>query len=279
MKKIWMKGPKWIRIGVCIILAIGFIHILHAITLDRIIQYKEITFYSETWPIELDGYRIVFVSDTHEISYRRLSRVVDNINAWQPDILLLGGDIMALQDGRGGTQHYRQTLGLLARVDAVDGIFGVTGNHDVTRWLFDFMEELEMTPLLNEGLHIHPGFFLAGVDDYWAGRPCFETATYGASEGDFVLAISHNPDAVMSGDTSNVDLVLSGHTHGGQITFFGLWAPYFTFDNFTTHGQRFLSGWSYGDDGTPVFVSNGVGEYLPRIFARPQVIFLTMRSE
>jgi len=138
------------------------------------------------------------------------------------------------------------------------------------------METYGITPLPNEGRHIRDNFYLAGVEDI-SRQANISGATENALEDDFILLLAHNPDISMMQNTNGIDLILSGHTHGGQITFFGIWAPYLTFTNhITNYGQRFRSGWSESKDGVPVFVSNGVGEYFPRVFARPQVIILTL---
>jgi len=86
----------------------------------------------------------------------------------------------------------------------------------------------------------------------------------------------------MKQDTESVDLILSGHTRGGHITFFGVWAPMLAFrKTITDSGQRFMSGWSESRDGIPVYVSNGTGKYtdIPRVFARPQIIIITLHTE
>jgi len=257
-------------IGVIVTIIIGVIHIIHALTLDRIIQYKEIPFYSPRWPRHLDGYRIAFVTDTHSISNARLQAVVDELNIRDIDLLLLGGDFWT---------HYERSLAVLANTKTTDGIFGVEGNHDCHVRLFASMERHGMTPLSNNGVRVRGGFFLAGVEDLWNHNSCVATATEGAGD-DFVLLISHNPDVTMRQDTSGVDLTLSGHTHAGQIRFFGLWAPYFTISRaITNYRHRFMSGWAVSRDGTPVYVSNGTGTYVPRVFARPQVIIFSMYSK
>jgi len=169
---------------------------------------------------------------------------------------------------------------ILSRVQAADGIFGVAGNHDTLFNLYQTMEANGITPLSNSGLHLHKGFFLSGVQDLLTGHANIAQAISGAYPGDFVLLVSHNPDISMRQDTTGVDLILSGHNHGGQITLFGLWAPALAPRfGITRYGQRFMSGWSYSQDGTPVFTSNGIGEYLPRVFARPQVIVITLRHQ
>jgi len=261
MKKMFRK----ILLGLSVIVAA--VHLIHALTLDRIIQYKEVPFQSPKWPSELNGYRIAFVTDTHGISNTRLQQIVDELNARDIDLLLLGGDFWA---------HYERVLPMLAQVETTDGIFGVEGNHDIHPRLFAEMIRHGMVPLSNSGYRVREGFWLAGVEDLFNRNPCIASATSGAGE-DFVLLLTHNPDITKRQDTTGVDLTVAGHTHAGQIRFFGVWAPLFTFTNIVTnYGHRFVSGWAMSKDDTPVYVSNGIGAVGPRVFARPQVIIFTM---
>jgi len=252
---------------------IVLIHVIHAVTLDRVIQYKEVPFYSERIPEEMKGYRIAFIVDTHNISEVRLQEVVRRLNDEELDLLILGGDF-----SRGEGEPAR-SIEILSQVVATDGIYGVEGNHDRFRELFAAMEEHNMHPLSNSGAYIRENFYLAGVEDIWRRAPDIAEATAGAGEDSFVILVSHSPDVSMEQDTRNVDLILSGHTHGGQITFFGLWAPALAIDWVTSYGHRFMSGWAESRDGTPVYVSNGTAGYYPRVFARPQVILFTLYPE
>ena len=261
--------------GVFIIsMLIVFVHIVHAVTLDRIIEYTEITFSSPALPSEMDGYRIAFITDTHTISETRLQTVVNELNQQNLDLLLLGGDFAT------NVARMQQTVEILARIEATDGAFGVAGNHDCYISLFAAMEANGMTPLANSGVHIGENFFLAGVEDLWNRNPNIAHTLEGAHADDFVILLSHNPDVSMQQDTSAVHLTLSGHTHGGQVAFFGIWAPFFTVTrHLTAYGQRFRAGWAESYDGMPVFVSRGIGEYIPRVFARPEVILITLLAE
>ena len=256
-------------------LIIAVIHTIHALTLDRVIEYKEISFSSPRVSPELEGYRIAFVVDTHRMAEERLWDVVNELNQRSLDLLILGGDMSSI------TAEMQRAIAILSHITATDGIFGAEGNHDNHMNLFAAMEAHGITPLSNNGLPIRENLFLAGVEDLWNRNPDIEKAIEDSQPEDFVLLVSHNPDVTMQQDTTGVDLILSGHTHGGQITFFGIWAPYFTFGggSITDYGQRFRSGWALSRDGTPVFVSQGTGEYLPRVFARPQVILLTLHHE
>ena len=261
------------KMALAVFSIILFTHIIHAFTLDRIVEYTEVSFYSPNLPPRLDGYRIAFIVDTHYMSVGRMTGIVDELNQRELDLLVLGGDFAMIAGG----MQMRTALEIFSQIETTDGIYGVEGNHDNYRHLFAAMEAHGMMPLSNSGYHVREGIFIAGVHDLWNRSPNVAAAVEGARPDDFVLLISHNPDVAMQQDTTHVDLILSGHTHGGQITFFGLWAPYLTiFNSITDYGQRFRAGWSESRDGTPVYVSRGVGEYLPRVFARPQVVIITL---
>jgi len=262
-------------IGLLIAL-VPLIHIAHALTLDRTIRFVELEFASDNWPQELDGYRIAFMTDFHTITDEAMREIAAELNRRDIDLLLLGGDFSMWHS------HYQGTLREIAAINAADGIFGVDGNHDTHTLLFAAMRQHGMTPLDNTGLHIRDGFFLAGVHDMWNRNPDIAAAIAGANVGDFVLLVSHNPDVTMAQSTAGVDLVLSGHTHGGQITFFGF-PVYLLRDHITSYGTRFARGFARqtASDDAAVFTSSGVGTYynIPRIFARPEVVIFTMRSK
>ena len=257
-----------------IVAVIPMIHVAHALTLGRTIRYLEIEFRSANWPTELDGYRIAFMTDMHVISDDSMRRVTAELNSRNLNLLLLGGDFSMRSD------HYRGTIREISKIITTDGIFGVEGNHDNYRRLFRAKEQYGITPLDNAGVHIRDGFYLAGVQDMWNRRPCITTAVAGAYENDFILLVSHNPDVSMVQPTAGIDLILAGHTHRGQVAFFG-YPMYLLWGSITDYGTRFGHGFAYSAAGVPVFTSSGVGVYymLPRIFARPEVVIFTMYSE
>ncbi len=170
---------------------------------------------------------------------------------------------------------------ILSAVQVSYGVYGVEGNHDNHAELFAAMEKYGIVPLSNSGVSVREGLFLAGVEDLWNRSPDIASAIEAAREDDFVLLLSHNPDVAMRQNTANVDLILSGHTHGGYVTLFGAFAPALVWSgDITEYGGDFMSGWAKSRDGTDVFISNGTGyfEAIPRVFARPQVILLTLKT-
>ncbi|MCL2588151.1 MAG: metallophosphoesterase [Oscillospiraceae bacterium] len=249
---------------------IVLVHAIHALTLDRIVVYNEISFTSPNVPADMDGYRIAFVTDIHLEFEGRLERVVAELNQREIDLLLLGGDFTFNSD------DLTAAMSLVSQITAPDGMFGVEGNHDHYEALFAAMEAHGITPLSNNGVYVRDGFFLAGVEDLWNRNPDIATAIAEAGSDSFILLLSHNPDLTMQQDTTHVDLILSGHTHGGQLNFFGRWSIGLDSGIISDYGTRFRGGWAASRDGTAVYVCRGIGEYYPRVFARPEVTLLTL---
>ncbi|MCL1788058.1 MAG: phosphatase PAP2 family protein [Defluviitaleaceae bacterium] len=266
-----LTNPKIIKIVlISAASATVLIHLVHAFTLDRMVVYNEITFASANLPAHMDGYRIAFVTDTHSETGRRVRGIVDELNHRNIDLLLLGGDFTFDKN------ELTHVLDLLSQVNAPDGIFGVEGNHDKYEILFPAMEERGMVPLSNSGQYVRDGFFLAATEDLWNRDPDVQAAIAGAGPGSFVLLLAHNPDTTMERDTNGVDLVLSGHTHGGQMNLFGAISIGLDTRIISEYGDRFKGGWAESADGVPVYVSRGIGDYYPRIFARPEVTIITL---
>jgi len=265
------KKKKVIKTFIYVLLGIiVLVHLVHAVTLDRIVNYREITFTSPYIPVAMDGYTIVFLTDLHADTGRRLSGIVEELDGRQLDLLLLGGDFTFDKD------DVESTMDLLAQIHTRDGVFGVEGNHDDYQILFPAMEAHGFTPLSNDGVYLRDGFFIAGVEDLWNRNPNVATATAKASDDSFILLLSHNPDVTMTQDTSHVNLTLSGHTHGGQFNIFNRISIGLDTRIISDYGNRFKGGWANSRDNTPVYVCNGVGEYYPRVFARPEVTIITL---
>lgn len=271
-----MKAKKmlWLKIVAAGIAVIVAIHILSMLTLDRTMQYVYTNYTSNKVDETLDGYKIAFVTDTHLISDQQLLDIVTHINDEDVDLFLLGGDHPT-------SKTVGHTMEILSTAQAKDGIFGVEGNHDSYKALFEAQQRYGIHPLDNTGTRIRQGLYLGGVQDLWNRTPDAKQALRGSRNEEFKLLLSHNPDYAMHQEAAQADLILSGHTHGGQITFFGVWAPALSArHSITDYGQRFMTGFCKGIDNVDVYVSNGSGflPSVPRLFARPQVIFLTLRS-
>ncbi|MCW2816459.1 MAG: metallophosphoesterase [Nocardioides sp.] len=230
-------------------------------------------------PAEHDGLRVVLLTDLHvgalhDASWTR--EVVDLVMAQEPDLVLLGGDLV---DGRPG--DVADYLDPLAALDAPLGVHGVIGNHelltgddDARRWI-EVYEGLGVDVLANESVELGPGLVLVGVHDATGTgdlAPDPERALAGVDPDDTLLHLAHEPRQVEDlPPGSGVDLQLSGHTHGGQ-----LW-PVHLLVGLT---DPVVAGYDADVDGVPVLVSRGVGTSGPpaRVLAPPEVDVVVLRT-
>ncbi len=212
-------------------------------------------------PPERDGLVLVALSDLHLgtlIGERWLKRLVGRVEELHPDLLLVVGDLV---DGNVG--HVESLLPNLKRLRAPLGVWAVTGNHEFYAGLersVALFEQAGFSVLRDRWSQVVPGLVLAGVDDLTArgqfgqnGRPV-EKALAGRPAGATIL-LSHSPLEVSKASADRVGLMLSGHTHNGQI-----W-PF----NYLVALRYPLMGGRYQLDGLTVVVSRGAGTWGPRM--------------
>ncbi len=250
------------------------------------VELKEFTFTSSDLPEEFDGTRIILLTDIHRSWYFSQSRVaslVDRVNGLEPDLVVLGGDYVYKN-----TDYEASCFVELSRLEAPLGCFAVLGNHDYGEHddrrgenpskAVEAVADAGITLLDNQAIWIEKAgaqIRLGGVEDKQTGNPEVGPTIEEASADDFILLVSHNPDVAEELPKGTIDLMLSGHTHGGQITFFGLWAPSIP----SSYGQKYRTG-AIVTETTTVIVSNGIGTIFPplRFFAPPQIVEITLRS-
>ena len=169
-------------------------------------------------PPSFDGFTILQLSDLHvDISEAAMERVVGLLRDLRYDICVLTGDY------RGKTYGpYEATLAGMARVRAAlkGPIYGVLGNHD-TICMLPGLEEMDIRMLLNESDAIVRGgqrIHLVGIDDaHFYRMDNIEKAAAGIPNDEFSILISHTPEIYRQAAHADFNLLLSGHTHGGQI--------------------------------------------------------------
>ncbi|MFZ5392279.1 MAG: metallophosphoesterase [Patescibacteria group bacterium] len=241
------------------------------------IKVENIT-YRKDVPAAFSGYKIVYLSDIHYgpfFSDERLAEMVERVNGLRPDLILLGGDYIFDK-----TDQIEPVFQGLSQLKAKDGVFAVLGNHD--HWedpdvSWKCMREAGIVALDNKATWIVRGgekIRLGGVGDWWNDKVDFEPTIAGTTKGDLVILLSHNPDVAELEDSGLVDLILSGHTHAGQLTLFGQWGVIPSF-----YGQKYRQSWAKAQE-TDVYVSRGVGNtFLPlRFWARPEITVLTLEN-
>jgi predicted MPP superfamily phosphohydrolase len=173
-------------------------------------------------PRALDGLRIVQLSDIHHSSFTgsaQIKRAIETANSLEPDIVALTGDYVSHERG-----YAAPCAEMLGRLRARYGVFAVLGNHD--HWtdaalITDLFCLADIRMLVNEGMRFEArgaSFWLAGVDDTMVGLEDLSLALAGSRRDEMKLLLAHNPVILRRAARAGVDLVLSGHTHGGQVT-------------------------------------------------------------
>jgi hypothetical protein len=228
-------------------------------------------------PAAFDGYRIVQLSDLHVggISPKEVaSRWVRLANAEKADLAVLTGDYVT-----SGVAFHDDIAEVMAGLDAKDGTFASLGNHDYFGEgdpLIDKIRARGVTVLRNESHRIERGgesIRLAGVDDTWTGRADLGRTLEGG-DGQRTVLLAHDPDVFEEAARLGADLVLSGHTHGGQVAF-----PFLVRQiNLSRLVHRHTYGlYSHGD--STLYVHGGLGTTGPpfRLGVPPEVVVLTLR--
>lgn len=236
---------------------------------------------------------VALAADFHAGPYKQTSwmeKTVSAIMASNPDIIVLAGDFVF--DDKEQVKY----LEPLKKLYAPLGVYAVLGNHDYAadkkdmlgaeglaraQAVAETLKSCGIKVLINKGVKINlinnDFLFLFGVDDIWTGRANLQTAlaTLGLNNMPHPsIVISHNPDEVSAAENWGADLVLSGHTHGGQIRlpFLGPVPP--LPDEL---GRKYDKGiFDFGK--TQLFITNGAGEIgaRARLFNPPEVAILTL---
>ena len=257
--------------------------LLYPLYLASRLDTVEEIFLSPLLPPAFDGWKIGYVSDIHYGALLREDRVrtlAERVNAWQADVLLLGGDYG--EDALGAAAFWQLHPGFRAKAC----VAATVGNHDRTppegslQAILSAMEADGVTPAVNDAVRLEKDgatLALASTDDYFNGEPDLQQTKNACQGADYTIFFPHNPDILpetyqMPGGPF-FQLALCGHTHGGQVTVLGR-----ALKSSSMYGNRYVSGW-YRENGVDILVSNGVGvSALPvRLGARPQVHLITLK--
>jgi Predicted phosphohydrolases len=254
----------------------------------RWLKIAHIEIESADIPESFNGKRIVFISDVHHgkhFSRKRVAGLVDKINALNPDFIVIGGDNVLLD-----TVYIRPFFDEILRLKSKYGIYEVMGNNDFfTSALLttSLMQRNKIKNCNNKSFWVRIGsdsIKIGGLDDISDGKQIPDSTLHDVKKNDFCILISHRPGIIPTIKTDRIDLTLSGHTHGGQITFLGLWAPILP-STYTEGFQFFDFGiyqkYRYGlikSDNRQSYVTSGVGGSIPfRLFCRPEIAVLELK--
>jgi len=242
------------------------------------IAIRKYNFFCNDVPSSFDGVKIVFLSDIHHgrtFQLEKLKALIELTNNLHPDIILLGGDYVTHDAGSIIT-----FFDAACELSAPLGIFGVLGNHDRNTDALlseQCMSEAGITLIDNYAVWVYKGddrIRIGGVGDLTTNIQDIEPMLEGTIKEDLMILVTHHPDYAELLPENRIDLMLSGHTHGGQISFLGKWVPPWP----SAAKMKYLTG-VVKEGNTTVIISNGIGTVGPpiRIFATPQIWEITLR--
>ncbi|MEA2174977.1 MAG: uncharacterized protein QOD00_2569, partial [Blastocatellia bacterium] len=230
-------------------------------------------------PQGFEGFRIAQISDVHHsrlVSIEEVRRVVELAQGTGADLIVLTGDY---------TTAYRRYIEpcaeALGDLRAPEGVWAVLGNHDHytdPQLTMRALERAHINVLNNANTVIRRGgerLQLAGIDDWsWNGTD-WPRALYGLDQKSPTVLLSHQPRVLDVAESEKVSLILSGHTHGGQLKLPFIGAP----ARFGVEDFKYLRG-LYEREGTQLYVSRGTGVIgLPlRFGVRPEIAVIRLRG-
>lgn len=242
-------------------------------------QLSETDIFIRDLPEAFEGFRIAQISDVHHsrlVSIEEVRRVVELAQSAKPDMVVLTGDYTTAY--RRYIEPCAEALGALV---APEGVWAVLGNHDHytdPQLTVRALERAHIHVLNNANTIIRRGqdtLQLVGIDDWdWNGTD-WPRAFHGVDRKRASILLSHQPRVFDLAETENVSLILSGHTHGGQIRLPLIGAP----ARFSKQ-LKYLRG-LYERNGTQLYVSRGTGVIgLPvRFGVPPEIAVLRLRRK
>ncbi len=228
-------------------------------------------------PQAFDGYRIAFLTDPHIAPFMRRGfyrEVVAQVRRFDPEAVLLGGDFVTWR------RHIPLIADLLlADLRARDGVFAVLGNHDYwagAEQVVEAMSACAVQFITNRAVTFARGddvLQLVGIDEVYRGNPDVDRAFVALQGNSPCIALSHHPDIIDLLAGRRVDLLLCGHTHGGQIRF-----PFFGAVVVPSRHEATYAAGFHRLGNVLMYVSRGIGAIPPlRILCRPEVATFVLR--
>ena len=204
---------------------------------------------------------VVQISDLQVSEYyetNRLDKVIEKVNAQKPDILLFTGDLFDNY-----SKYPEQRAPMIEKLNAFKaniGKYAVWGNHDygggAVRVYEDVMSAGGFTVLRNQGetLTLSDGrqVFLGGLDDSLLGNPSVSDTLAYRQNYDYAITMTHEPDVADGFIGTDTQLVLAGHSHGGQV-----WLPFYPIKNVLA--EKYTRGLYQLDAITQLYVNTGIG--------------------
>jgi predicted MPP superfamily phosphohydrolase len=230
-------------------------------------------------PQPFDGLKLVHLTDIHHskfVSFNDVFRMVGLSNQQDPDLVLLTGDYITWSK-----KFIGPVAEALRSLKSRLGVYAVLGNHDIrvsADQVTQALKKVQIEVLRNASARIDLGgdsLWIGGVDEYIYGQSDIPEATKDVPRSQPKILLAHNPEIMDEAAGHQVDFVLAGHTHGGQIKI-----PYMRSLNVVTQpGRKILEGFVRRGK-TQMYISRGLGKVVVpvRIFCPPEIPVFYLRA-
>jgi predicted MPP superfamily phosphohydrolase len=272
-----MTRRQFIRLG-GVIGATGLLAIYPTFIERYLIQTNHYVIAVPNLPQAFSRFRIVHLTDLHYGSLVPLAvirHVIHRANSLRRDLIVCTGDYV---HERTSTAQIDEVWPLLAQLKAPLGVHSVLGNHDhwadterSQHWLHDTGQDLRHTAKAIE--RGGERLWIGGAGDLWEDHRNLDEIMSGIPPSDCRIVLAHNPDTADSRFSGRVDLMISGHTHGGQVVIPFVGPPVLPVRN-----KAYSSGLKTSPRGTRVFISKGIGWaiYPVRFNCPPEIAVLEL---
>jgi hypothetical protein len=231
-------------------------------------------------PKQFNGFTIAQLTDLHYgalVPLAFLQYVINTTNSINPDIIVGTGDYV--HKGRTDVEINR-IWPILSQLKARLGVFSVLGNHD--HWS-DFKRSMYWLEKSGQNLRhrVHSieregkRFWLAGGGDLWEDHKNFDAILKDVPKDDCRIVLAHNPDSADTHFSERIDLMICGHTHGGQVNI-----PFYGTPVLPVKNKNYNFGLKTSTKGHPLFISKGIGWaiYPVRLNCLPEIAVLELVS-
>ncbi len=276
-----MKMKKIPHKKIIILMLIIIILITFCLFQNKHLVITTYTYESEKLGADLDGYRIVQISDLHNAEFgKENKKLLETIRSCSPDIIVITGDLVDSNH-----TNVERAVAFVKEAVKIAPVYYVTGNHEY--WLEPSENEQMMQGILaagacdldDEAVCIEKGdssFMLAGLDDQHLSDETLKNLLQ-EQKNELSIVLAHEPQYLQNYANAGADLVLTGHAHGGQIRLpfvGGIVAP----------DQGFLPEYTsgkYNRADTEMIVSRGLGNSIipVRLFNYPEVVCVELRCK
>ena len=279
-----MKGKSLILNILYVFLGLIVLFLVYSHYEYRHIKIRTIEIKSKDIPEEFNRKRVLFVADFQydtmaRYNKRQQKKAIEMINAQKKDMILLGGDYATWE--KNIPKFYEDAKDI--KIPEL-GVYAIYGNHEYPgeKETAENMKKLGFNLLVNENKKItinNENIYIAGVTDLWHGKPDAKKALEGLKREDFVLFLTHNPEyfeEMTEDEKQKADITLAGHTHGGQVTFFG---------KIIMSAIKDKKKYGYGMkeyNGHKIYITSGLGgaflEMFIRFFAQPEIVIFELKK-